>query len=48
MGINSVKTSIMSDEGLHQDFGRCVKLYKDFVKQSSEDDRQLLVIAASS
>ena len=38
----------MSDEGLHQDFDGCITLYKDFVKQSSADDRQLLGIEASS
>ena len=46
--LNSVKTHIMSDESLHQYFDGCVKLYKDFVKQSSTDDRQLLGIATSS
>ena len=38
----------MSDEILHQDFDGCVTLYKDFLKQSRADNRQLLGIAASS
>ena len=38
-GINSVKTRIVSDENLRQDFDGCVTLYKVFVKQSSRDDR---------
>ena len=47
-GLNSVNTRIMSNEGLRQDFDRCVTLCKDFVKQSSADNRQLLGIAESS
>ena len=46
--LNSVKTRIMSDEILRQDFDGCVTLYKDFVKQSIVDDRQLLGILVSS
>ena len=38
----------MSDEILRQDFDGCVTLYKDFVKQSIVDDRQLLGILVSS
>ena len=38
----------MSDESLRQDFDGCVMLYKDCVKQSSADVRQLLGITASS
>ena len=37
----------MSDEGLHQYFDECMKLYKYFVKQSSVDDRHSLCIVAS-
>ena len=44
----SVKTCIISDESLHQYFYGCVTLYKDFLKQSSVDDRQALGIAAES
>ena len=32
---------------MRQDFDRCVNLYKDFVKESSTDARQLLGIAES-
>ena len=46
--LDSVKTCIMSYESLRQDFDGCMRLYKDFVKQSSADDRQLLGIAAPS
>ena len=46
--IDLVKTRIMSYESLRQDFYGCVTLYKDFVKQSSADDSQLLGIVASS
>ena len=38
----------MSYEGLRQDFDRCVTIYKDFAKQSSADDRQLLGITTLS
>ena len=48
MGLDSVKTHIMSDEGLRKYFGRYVTLYKDFIKQSNADDRQSLGISASS
>ena len=30
-GLDSIKTLIVSDEGLRRDFDRCVTLYKDFV-----------------
>ena len=33
--LDSVKTRIMSDAALHQDFDACVNLYKDFIKQKS-------------
>ena len=46
--LDSVKTCIISDESLCQDFDGCVTLYKDFVRQSITDDFQLLGIAASS
>ena len=45
--IDLVKTRIMSDESLRQDFYGCVTLYKDFVKQSSAENTQVLVIATS-
>ena len=45
--LDSVKTRIISDESLRQDFEGCVTLYKDFFKKLSADDRQLLDIAAS-
>ena len=32
MILDSVKTHIMSDESMRQDFDGCVTLYKDFVK----------------
>ena len=38
----------MSDKSVRQDFDGCVTLYKDFVKQSSVDDMQLLGIASPS
>ena len=42
--LKSVKTCIMSDESLHQDFYGQVTLYKDFVKKSSADNSQPLGI----
>ena len=48
MGLDSVKTRIISYEGLCQDFDGCVTLYKDFVKQSSTYYRQSLGIFALS
>ena len=47
MGLDSVKTPIFSDKGLCQCFDGCVTLYKDYVKQSSAYDRQLIDIAES-
>ena len=38
--LNSVKTPIMSNEILFQDFDGCVTLYKAFLKQSNVNDRQ--------
>ena len=46
--LDSVKTCIMSDESMLQDFYGCVTSYKGFVKRSSADNRQLLFNAASS
>ena len=46
--IDSIKTRIMSDEILCQDFDGCIIFYKDFLKQSSADDRQSLGIASES
>ena len=46
--IDSIKTGIMLDESLCQDFYGCVTLYKEFFKQSSAENRQPLVIARSS
>ena len=37
--LDLVKTCIMSDEILHQDFDGCATLYKDFVKQSIMSER---------
>jgi hypothetical protein len=34
--LDAVRTRIMSDEDLRQDFARCVTLFKDFVKQSAQ------------
>ena len=48
MGLDSVKTFIMSDESLRQYFDGCMTLYKDFFKQSSVNDRQSLGIVESS
>jgi hypothetical protein len=44
--LKMVRTRIMSDEDLHQDFARCVTLFKDFVKQSAQVPRAQLGIAA--
>ena len=44
--LKAVRTRIMSDEDLHQDFARCVTLFKDFVKQSAQVARAQLGIAA--
>ena len=38
--LDSVKTRIMSDEILRQDFDGYVKLHKEFVKQLSADNMQ--------
>ena len=43
-----IKTRIMSDESLRQYFDGYVTLYKDFVKQSSANNRQSLGIAIAS
>jgi hypothetical protein len=44
--LDAVRTRIMSDEDLSQDFARCVTLFKDFVKQSAQVNRAQLGIAA--
>jgi hypothetical protein len=44
--LDAVRTRIMSDKDLHQDFARCVTLFKDFVKQSAQVARAQLGIAA--
>jgi len=43
-----VKTRIISDEGLRVDFARCVTLFKDFVKQTTQTTNAQLGIAAMS
>jgi hypothetical protein len=43
-----VKTRIISDEGLHADFARCITLFKDFVKQTAQITNAQLRIAAMS
>ena len=35
-GLNSVKTRIMSDESLSQDFDKCVTLYKEFSNSQAQ------------
>ena len=47
-GLDSVKTHIISDEDIRQNFDRCMNLYKVFVKQSNADGRQSLGIVALS
>jgi hypothetical protein len=44
--LDAVRTRIMSDKDLCQDFARCVTLFKDFVKQSAQVTRAQLGIAA--
>jgi len=44
--LDAVRTRIMSDKDLSQDFARCVTLFKDFVKQSAQVNRAQLGIAA--
>jgi hypothetical protein len=44
--LDAVRTCIMSDEDLRQDFARCVTLFKDFVKQLAQVARAQLWIAA--
>ena len=44
--LDAVRTRIMSDEDLRQDFARCVTLFKDFVKQSAQVAHAQLGIAA--
>ena len=44
--LDAVRTRIMSDEYLSNDFARCVTLFKDFVKQSAQVNRAQLGIAA--
>ena len=44
--LDVVRTRIMSDEDLRQDFARCVTLFKDFVKQSAQVTHAQLGIVA--
>ncbi len=44
--LDAVRTRIMSDEYLSNDFAHCVTLFKDFVKQSAQVNRAQLGIAA--
>jgi hypothetical protein len=44
--LDAVRTRIMSDEDLHQDFTRCLTLFKDFMKQSAQLAHAQLGIAA--
>ncbi len=46
--LNAVRTRIILDEKLRVDFSRCVTLYKDFVKQSTQTTKAQLGIAAMS
>ena len=46
--LDAVKTHIISDEGHHTDFARCVTLFKDFVKQTAQTTNTQLGIAAMS
>ncbi len=46
LALDAVRTRIMSDEDLRQDFARCVTLFKDFVKQSAQLAHTQLGIAA--
>ena len=46
--LDAVRTRIILDENLHVDFSRCVTLYKDFVKQSTQTTKAQLGIAAMS
>jgi len=46
--LDVVRTRIMSDEDLRQDFARCVTLFKNFVKQSAQTMQAQLGIAALS
>jgi hypothetical protein len=44
--LDAVRTRLMSDKDLRQDFARCVTLFKDFVKQSAQVAHAQLGIAA--
>ena len=46
--LNAVKTCIMSDESLRQDFHGCVELSSKIFKHSSEDNRKSLGVTAST
>jgi hypothetical protein len=46
VALDAIRTRIMSDEDLRQDFARWVTLFKDFVKQSAQVSRAQLGIAA--
>jgi len=46
--LDVVRTCIMSNEDLRQDFARCVTLFKNFVKQSAQTMQAQLGIAALS
>ena len=46
-GLDSVKTRIMSDEVLRQDFCGCVTLYKDFVNKSNVESLFLGIVLIS-
>jgi hypothetical protein len=46
LALDAVRTRIMSDEDLRQDFARCVTLFKDFVRQSAQLAHTQLGIAA--
>ena len=46
--LDAVRTRIISDEGLCMDFARCITLFKNFVKQSTQTTNAQLGIAAVS
>ena len=44
--LDSIKTRVFSNETLHNNFDKCVNLFKDFIKQARKEGRQTLNISA--
>jgi hypothetical protein len=46
--LDTVKAQILSDNALRNDFDRCVGLYKDFIKQTADETRDMNISATNS